>query len=122
MQDFRRLKVWQKAHEFALTVYELTRGFPRDELYGLTSQMRRAAVSVPANIAEGCCRQGDVEFARFVRIALGSANELEYYLLLACDLGLVNKAEYERLNDGANEVKRMLISLGRTLKNASGTE
>ena len=78
MQNFRNLKVWNKAHKLTLDVYRSSRGFPRDELYGLTSQMRRAAASIGANVAEGCCRKGDVELGRFLQIAMGSASELEY--------------------------------------------
>jgi four helix bundle protein len=88
MRDFRKLMVWQKAHQLTLGIYELTANFPRDEVYGLTSQVRRAAASIPANVAEGCGRDGDTELARFLRIAMGSANELEYHLILARDLGL----------------------------------
>ena len=85
MKDFKELRVWQKAHSLALEVYQATRSFPRDEIYGLTSQIRRAAVSVGANIAEGCGRRSDGEFARFLQIARGSASELEYHLLFARD-------------------------------------
>jgi four helix bundle protein len=83
VQDFRKLKVWRMSHDFTLAVYEATAAFPKEELYGLTSQVRRAAASVPANIAEACGRGGNAEFARFIRIAMGSASELEYHLLLA---------------------------------------
>jgi len=83
MKDFRELKVWEKAHQLTLEVYKATTIFPKDELYGLTSQIRRACASIPANIAEGCGRRGDAEFARFLGIAMGSASELDYHLLLA---------------------------------------
>jgi four helix bundle protein len=116
MQDFRQLQVWQKSHELTLAGYRSTQSFPREELYGLTSQVRRSAVSIPANIAEGCCRSGDIEFGRFLQIAMGSASELECCLLLARDLELLNGAEYERLVDAATEVKRMLASLIQRLK------
>lgn len=89
MKDFHELKVWQKAHQLTLAVYRITTGFPRAELYGLTSQLRRASSSVPANLAEGCGRNGDAEFARFCSIAMGSASELEYHLLLARELQLI---------------------------------
>ena len=82
VKDFHELKVWQKAHQLTLAVYQTTAGFPREELYGLTSQLRRASSSVGANLAEGCGRNGDAEFARFCSIAMGSASELEYHLLL----------------------------------------
>ncbi|MCC6526888.1 MAG: four helix bundle protein [Polyangiaceae bacterium] len=107
MQNFRDLKVWAKAHELALGVYRATTAFPREELYGLTSQMRRSAVSVPSNIAEGCCRSAG-DFGRFLRIAAGSASELEYQLLLARDLELLPPAESQELSERAIEVKRML--------------
>jgi four helix bundle protein len=79
MKDFRTLTVWQKAHQLTLAVYKATRGFPKEEMYGLTSQVRRASSSIPANIAEGCGRDGDAELARFFQIAMGSASELEYH-------------------------------------------
>src|SRR6266545_6431941 len=97
MKDFHELKVWQKAHQLTLAVYRVTAGFPREELYGLTSQLRRACSSVAANLAEGCGRQGDAEFARFCSIAMGSASEVEYHLLLAKDLKLLTPADYETL-------------------------
>jgi len=82
MKNFHDLKVWQKAHLLTLAVYQATRGFPRDELYGLTSQLRRCSSSVPTNLAEGCGRSTDSDFARFCTMAMGSASELEYLLLL----------------------------------------
>ena len=110
MRDFRQLKVWEKGHRLTLAVYEATARFPREELYGLTSQMRRSCASVPANIAEGCGRDGDAELARFLRIASGSASELEYHLLLARDLDLLDPSNHERLSKEVIEVKRMLTS------------
>jgi len=86
MEDFKDLKVWVKAHQLTLRIYQTTRKFPRDEIYGLTSQTRRASASIGANIAEGCGRRSDPEMKRFVQIARGSASELEYHLLLARDL------------------------------------
>jgi four helix bundle protein len=90
MQDFRELQVWRKAHRLTLAVYRATAGFPREELYGLTGQIRRSCSSIPANLAEGCGRSGDSDFARFCSIAIGSASELEYHLLLAKDLHLID--------------------------------
>jgi len=110
MQDFRNLKVWQRAHALTLAVYEATRAFPKDEVYGLTSQIRRAASSVPANIAEGCGRDGDPELKRFLQIAMGSAAELEYHLMLAHDLKLLNDTVYQELAASVSEVKRMLAA------------
>jgi four helix bundle protein len=108
MKDYRELKVWQKAHEYTLAVYMATQDFPREEQYGLTSQLRRATVSVPSNIAEGCGRNSDVELARFLEIAYGSASESDYQLLLAKDLGYLDRELYGRLTGMAEEVRRML--------------
>ena len=116
MKDFRELKVWEKSHQLALAVYKLTATFPKDELYGLTSQIRRACVSIAANIAEGCGRSGDAELARFLQIAMGSASELEYHLLLARDLHFVNGTDYQEIHKQVTEVKRMLTGFIQTLK------
>lgn len=116
MQDFHELKVWQKAHHLTLAVYQITAKFPREELFGLTSQIRRASSSVPANLAEGCGRNGNAEFARFCSIAMGSASELEYHLLLAKDLKLVKLQDYEELKVRITEVKRMLGGFIRKLQ------
>jgi four helix bundle protein len=116
MKDFRQLQVWEKSHQFALAVYKATIEFPKEELYGLTSQIRRSSMSVPTNIAEGCGKYTDADFARFVQIAMGSASETEYQLLLSHDLGFLPKATYEQLNADVVEVKRMLASLLQTLR------
>lgn len=105
------MKVWEKAHVLTLDVYECSKAFPRDELYGLTSQMRRSSASIGTNIAEGCCRKGDSELGRFLHIAIGSASELEYQLLLARDLEMVKSLDYQRLSAEVIEVKKMLASL-----------
>jgi four helix bundle protein len=115
MKDFRNLKVWEKAHLLALSIYPITASFPRDETYGLASQIRRAACSVPSNIAEGCGREGDAELARFCIIARGSATELEYQLLLARDLKLISPEDYEKLSEQTVELKRMLTVLVQKL-------
>ena len=115
MRDFRKLKVWPKAHELTLAVYKATRDFPKEELYGLTSQIRRSCESIPANIAEGCGRSGGAELARFLNIALGSASELEYHLLLSRDLGLLDAKIYQPLAAGAVELKRMLTGFVQKL-------
>jgi four helix bundle protein len=120
MQDFRTLKVWRKSHALAVRVYKATAGFPREELYCLTSQLRRSASSISANIAEGCCRDGDKEFARFLYIAMGSASETECHLLLARDLGLLEPGAADALLSDTTEVKRMLSSLITKLKATSG--
>ncbi len=111
MRDFHQLKVWGKAHRLVLAVYRATAQFPRTELYELTRQLRRASASIPANIAEGCGRTGEAELVRFLNIAMGSASETEYHFLLARDLQLLPRADYERLVGDVIEVKRMLTSL-----------
>lgn len=104
--------MWQKAHEVTLSTYKSTLSFPRQESYGLVSQLRRAtSSSVAPNIAEGCGCDGSREFARFLEIALRSASETEYHLLLARDLGYLELKTYEALNDQVTEVKRMLTGL-----------
>lgn len=119
MKDFHDLTVWQKAHQLTLAIYEVTRPFPSDERYGLTTQLRRAAASIPANIAEGCGRQGDAELGRFCSIAMGSASELEYHLLLAKDLNLLHPATHADLDTRTTEVKRMLAALIQKLRAAN---
>ena len=116
MKNFRELKVWEKDHELTLAVYKATARFPNEERYGLTSQIRRSSVSVPANIAEGCGRGSDVDLARFLRIAAGSASELEYHLLLANQLDMLNAPDHKRLTKEVSEVKRMLTSFIKKLK------
>ncbi len=116
MKDFRRLKVWQKAHQFALAVYKTTKDFPREELYGLTSQIRRSSMSIPTNIAEGTGRFTDKDFARFLQISMGSASEAEYQLLLARDLGFISNEKYAPLQAQVEEIKKMLASFLRTLR------
>jgi four helix bundle protein len=113
MKPFRDLQVWEKSHSLTLGCYDSTSHFPKPELYGLTSQIRRAAASIPTNIAEGCGRTGNGEFHRFLQIAAGSASEVEYLLLLARDLRLMSDQEYRNLNSRVCEVKRMLASLIR---------
>ena len=116
MKDFRQLKVWEKSHLLALAIYKATKDFPKEELYALTSQMRRASMSIPTNIAEGCGRNTDADFARFLQMAMGSASETEYELILARDLEFLSKDKYEKLHNDVEEVKRMLASLLKTLR------
>ena len=116
MKDFRRLKTWHKGHALVLMVYEATKGFPKEELYGLTSQIRRAASSVPANIAEGCGRGSNAELGRFLQIAMGSTLELEYHLLLAKDLGYLTEDKDIQLRAMVHELKSMLSTLLRKVK------
>ena len=116
MKDFKKLKVLGKSHHLALKVYGVTTKFPREELYGLTSQMRRSSVSIPTNIAEGCGRNRDTELNRFFEIAMGSASELEYLFLLARDLSFLGQEECNPFMNEITEIKRMLASFIRKLK------
>ena len=111
MKDFRELSVWEKSHRLTLAVYRETKAFPKEELFGLTSQMRRSSSSIPTNIAEGCGRGSNGDFQRFLQIAFGSANELDYQLILARDLRLFSDGCYVELNATLLEVKKMLASL-----------
>ena len=113
MKDFRQLQVWEKAHTLTLSVYRLTAEFPIQERYGLTSQVRRASASIAANIAEGCGRNSDGDFHRFLATAMGSAVEVEYFLLLARDLGFLDSGSHEIVERRVLEVQRMLGSLVR---------
>jgi four helix bundle protein len=120
MKDFRKLEVWDKAHKLALSAYRATEKFPREESYGLTSQIRRAAVSIPTNIAEGCGRGSDSDFGRFLQIAMGSASELEYEVLLSRDLGYLSSEIHMELEKQVQSVKQMLAALLRTLHGREG--
>ena len=113
MKDFRDLRVWDEAHQVTLAVYRATARFPREELYGLTSQMRRSSVSIGANIAEGCGKRGNNEFQRFLVIASGSASELDYELLLARDLSYLDQQSYCSLHEDLSRLRKMLSALLR---------
>ena len=113
MKNFRDLQVWDKAHKLTLEAYKITQAFPREELYGFTSQIRRSSASIGANIAEGCGRRGNGDFHRFLQNAMGSASELEYHILLAHDLGILPQPKFKDLNTNIVEVKRMLSALIR---------
>ena len=115
MQDFRRLIVWQKSYVMTLEVYKLTAKFPKDEIYGLTSQIRRASTSVGLNISEGCGRTTDPDFRRFLVMAMGSASEVEYCLILASDLNYITQTEFNNLHSQVTEVKKMLATFIRKL-------
>jgi four helix bundle protein len=119
VKDFRKLIVWEKAHKLTLEIYRVTSSFPREELYGLTGQLRRASVSVPANIAEGCGRDSEGELLRFMRIAMGSSSELEYEVLLAHDLGYLSNEEFKKIHGDLVEVRKMLNAFIRKLKPTS---
>ena len=111
MQDFKDLKVWAKAHHLTVDVYRASGGFPRAEQFGLRDQLRRASASIPANIAEGCGRGSQKELAQFLQVAIGSANEAEYHLLLARDLGYLSTDDQSALDLKVSEVRRMLSRL-----------
>jgi len=111
MKDFRSLLVWEKAHALTLGIYRTTQGFPKEERYGLTGQIRDAAVSVPSNIAEGCGKLGDPDFRRCLSYSAGSASELDYQLLLARDLSYLTPSEYQTFQPAVTEVKKTLNSL-----------
>ncbi|MBG8553582.1 four helix bundle protein [Hymenobacter guriensis] len=116
MFDFRKLIVWQEGHQLTLAVYQATRPFPKEELFGLTSQMRRSAASIPHNIAEGCGRNSYAELARFVTISMGSASELETQLLLAKDLLYLSAPEAEVLTQHCSRLRRMLQAFQTKIK------
>jgi four helix bundle protein len=120
MRSFQDLKAWQLAHRFTLAVYAATRSFPREELFGLTSQLRRAASSIGTNLAVVCGRGSDADFARFCHIALGSASESEYLLILARDLGYVKNSDWTALHALVEETKRTMIGLLRRLRPDNG--
>ncbi len=119
MRDFRRLQVWEKSHRLTLRIYELTSQFPREEIYGLTSQIRRACASISTNIAEGCGRETPADFARFLQIAMGSASETEYLIFLTRDLKYIQTNQYVALADVIVRVKKMLTSLLKSLRTDS---
>ena len=116
MQDFRKLKFWEKAHNLTLAIYKETQSFPKDELYGITNQIRRAAFSMPNNIAEGCGRDSEKELKRFLTISLGSSSEVEYLLLLSKDLKYLNEMMYINLSNQIIEIKKMISGYIRRIK------
>jgi four helix bundle protein len=116
LRDFKRLEVWRLSHELALNVYKESAGFPSEEKFGLTTQLRRSAASIPANLAEGAGRDTDADFRRFVDIAAGSACETEYHLLLARDLRYLPPEVHETLDADVNQIKKMLAGLARSLR------
>ena len=119
MQSFKKLQVWEKSHDLTLKIYGVTSHFPREEIYGLTSQIRRASASIPTNIAEGCGRESSADFARFLQIAMGSASETEYLILLAHDLKYLTTDQYDELMDTIIRIKKMLINLQKSVRNRS---
>jgi len=117
MRDYKKYDTWKIAHELVKEIYIVSENFPKSELFGLTSQIRRASVSIPTNIAEGCGRSTDKEFARFLEISLGSTNETEYLLLLSCDLGFASEENLQSLNPKLNLIRQKLIQLRKKLLN-----
>jgi four helix bundle protein len=111
MRDYRKLVVWEKAHKLVLLMYKVTRGFPKEEQYGLISQIRRAATSTPTNIAEGCGKSTSLDFARYLQNAFGSMQEVQYLTYLSFELDYLNKEEYNSLDNYISEIKAMLASL-----------
>lgn len=119
MKNYKKLIVWQKAHALAVGLYKETSGFPKAEQFNLTSQLRRAATSIPTNVAEGCGKYTELDFANFLQISLGSSNEVEYLAFLSHELGYVKEEEYRDLDSKVNEVKAMLISLITRIRKAT---
>jgi four helix bundle protein len=115
MRDFKKYDVWKISHELVLEIYKVTKDFPKVEQYGIISQIRRASSSIPTNISEGCGRKTDAEFARFIHIATGSANEVEYLLLLSFDLKFIERDIYDSLVIKINTIKRKLFSLEKAI-------
>ena len=109
MRDFHKLGIWQRSHQLTLDVYKVSKSFPKDELFGLTSQIRRAASSIPTNIAEGCGRASNKDYAHFLQIAIGSASEVEYELLLAHDLEYINDEAFNKLTSETIAIRKMII-------------
>ena len=119
MRDFRKYDVWKLSHEFVLEIYTVTKDFPSQEIYGIINQIRRAAASIPTNISEGCGRSSDAEFSRFIHIALGSANEVEYLVQLAYDLKYLSENFYTDLTEKVNLIKKKLFHLNKSLQTKS---
>jgi len=116
MRDFKKYDIWKLSHLFALEVYSITKEFPKEEIYGVTSQIRRASISIPTNISEGCGRDSDAEFNRFLAIALGSATEVEYLLLLSKDLNYISGSKFIQFNGEINTIKKKIYTLKTKLK------
>lgn len=111
MQNYKDLKVWQKAHSLAIEIYKVSKGFPKEEQFNITSQLRRASISIPTNIAEGSGKFSNKDFAKFLQISLGSANEVEYLVLFSHELDLLDNALFESFTNEIGEIRGMLISL-----------
>ena len=121
LKNYKELKVWRRSYQLCLEIYRITKGFPKEERYGLTSQIRRAAVSVPSNIAEGYGRKTTPEYIRFLYIAYGSNCELETQILISGDLGYIESGKLEILLEGIGEVERMLKALIKSIEKKHST-
>ena len=110
MRDFQQLEIWQRSHHFTLRVFTVIQSFPKEELYGLTSQMRRSSASIPTNIAEGCGRNSSAELKRFLTIAAGSSSEIQYQLILAKDLHYINDSVFKELHKEIIQIRKMIYS------------
>jgi len=115
VRDFKKYDIWKLSHKLALDIYNISNDFPQTEVYGVTSQIRRAATSIPNNISEGCGRESEADFKRFLTIALGSASETEYLVLLSKDLNYLKEDEYQKLDSEINLIKRKIYSLKQKL-------
>jgi four helix bundle protein len=111
MRDIKGYEVFKKAHKMVLEIYKITKRFPKEELYSITSQLRRSAYSIPMNLAEGGARESEKEFAQFINVALGSCEEMRYQLLLSKDLGYIDSKDYKKLEDESENIKKMLTKL-----------
>ena len=116
MRDFRKLAIWSKGHLLTLKIYTLTKSFPKEETFGLISQMRRAAYSIPSNIAEGCGRNSNPDFKRFLTISVGSASELEYQLFFSHDLGFIPETLFKELETETIQLRKMIYTLIKKLE------
>lgn len=116
MRDFHNLQIWKRSHELTKEIYSTTRLFPKEEMFGLTSQIRRAISSIPTNIAEGCGRGSNADFSRFLQIAVGSASEVEYQLLLVHELGYIQEDNYNKFSKEVVEIRKMIVTLMMSLE------
>ena len=119
MRDFRKLEIWKRSHKAALLLYKVTQEFPTEEKYGLTNQIRRAGVSIPSNIAEGCGHESKKEFARYFQMAAASSSELQYQLILAHDLGYLQEDQYAELSSVIEELKKMVFTYTKRIRAGS---
>lgn len=110
MRDFTQLQIWQRSHILTLKIYKLTKGFPSEEIFALATQMKKSSYSIPTNIAEGCGRNTNPQFKRFLDFAAGSATEIQYQLILSKDLGYISESEFLPLHNEAIEIRKMIFA------------